>query len=360
MKYFSKTKFLLFALLITGGILLFAQNTLPPAKQAIEQQYSQERAAGEQNPAPRDPNAPFPVVPTPPFETGIFTDCDSLSSAIVENCWRVILGNVETTVYAGSESQTVNPQQGLVVVWTTSGNYVPTPIQAGPVRIVSAQNDTLTLVTTDDTYVLTFDVDTQSFTSIKPVNSVPPSGNECDSVYSGTFTGDITVSSGQTCIFVAGGINGDVTQIGGSLILLGATAHNVKISGGSYLIGPSTQITGNIEISDVLNRLAQREICGARIENNLSIHDNAVPIQIGASHSCVGNTIGGNLEAHNNSGATEIFFNTVAGNLNDFNNTGGTQVYVNNVGGNLHCENNSVITGAKNTALSKQGQCADF
>jgi hypothetical protein len=360
MKCFTKTKFLLFSLLITGGILLFAQSTLPPAKQAIEQQYKQERAAGEQNPAARDPNAPFPNIATPPFETGIFTDCDSLRSAIVENCWRGILANVETTVYAGSESQSVDPQQGVVVVWTTSGNYVPTPIQAGPVRIISAQNDTLTLVTTNNAYVLTFDIDAQSFTSIKPVSSVPTAGNGCDGVYSGTFIGDITVSSVQSCTFVAGGINGNVTEIGGSLVLLSATARNVKVTGGSYLIGPSTQITGDVEISNVLDRLTQGQICGAAIKNNLSVHDNAVTIQIGASHSCAGNTIGGNLEAHNNSGATGIFFNTVAGNLNDFNNTGRTQVYVNNVSGNLQCENNSVIMGANNTAQSKQGQCADF
>jgi hypothetical protein len=278
----------------------------------------------------------------------------------VVNCWQGMLGNVETTVYAGSESRGGNPQQGVVVVWTTTGNYVPTPIQAGPVRIVTEQNETLTLVTTNNAYVLMFDIDTQTFTSVKPVGSVPASGDGCDGVYSGTFIGDIRVSSGQTCIFVAGGIKGDVTESGGSLVLLDATARNVEIAGGNYLIGPSTQITGNLEISGVLSSVTQGQICGAGIRRNLLVHNNAVGIQIGASHSCLGNTIGGNLEVHNNSGTTEIFFNTVAGNFHDSSNTGATQVYINNVGGNLHCQNNSAITGARNMAQRKQGQCAEF
>jgi hypothetical protein len=353
-------KLILPAIVLTCSIVLLAQDTLPPAKQAIEQQYSQERAAGEQNPAPRDPNAAFPIVPPPAFETGIFNDCDSLSGAIVVNCWRGILGNVETSVYAGSEPESINPQQGIVVVFTASGNYIPTPVEAGPVRIIAAQNDILTLVTTNNAYVLTFDVNTQSFTSVKPVGLVPPARNGCDGVYSGTFIGDITVISGQTCIFVAGGINGDLTETGGTLVISGATVRNLKITGGSYLVGSSAQITGNIEILGVLSGLAQGQICAAVIKKNLSVHDNAVGIQIGASHSCLGNTIGGNLEVHGNSGATAIFFNTVAGNLHNFNNTGATQVYLNNVGGNLHCENNSVITGARNTAQQKQGQCASF
>lgn len=352
-------KFILLPILAISGTVLLAQNTLPPAKQAIEQQYDQERAAGQLNPAPRNPNAPFPIVPPSPFETGIFTDCDSLSGATVVNCWRGIVGGTDTSVYAGSEPQSVNPQQGIVVVLTATGSYIPTPVQAGPVQIVAAQNDILTLVTTNNAYVLTFDVNAQAFTAVNPVASVPSSSNGCDGVFAGTFIGDITVSSGQTCIFVAGGINGNVTETGGNLVLLGATAHDVHISGGSYLIGPSTQIMGNLEIANVTGA-AQGQICGASISKNLLFHNNDAGVQIGASHSCVGSTIGGNLDVHNNGGPTAIFFNSVAGDATDHNNTGPTQVYLNDVGGNLDCHSNSVITGGMNTAQQKQGQCSGF
>jgi hypothetical protein len=65
-------------LILLCGVLLFGQsNTLPPEKQAIQQQYAQERAAGAQNPAPKNPAAPYPIVPEQPFPTGILDDCSA-------------------------------------------------------------------------------------------------------------------------------------------------------------------------------------------------------------------------------------------------------------------------------------------
>ena len=151
---------------------MLAQNALPPAKEAIEQQYSQERAAGAQNPAPRNPNAPFPIVPPRPFETGIFDDCDSFHGALIVNCWRGILNGVETSVFAGVEPADVDSQQGIVVL-TPSGDFVPTPVRAGAARIVAARNGLLTLVTATGNYVLTFDVSTRTFTSVV-VDNTPP------------------------------------------------------------------------------------------------------------------------------------------------------------------------------------------
>jgi hypothetical protein len=52
--------------------------------------------------------------------------------------------------------------------------------------------------------------------------------------------------------------------------------------------------------------------------------------------------------------------NTVGGNLQDNNNTGATQVFNNLVDNNQQCQQDSEITGGGNTAKSKQGQCAAY
>jgi hypothetical protein len=64
------------------------------------------------------------------------------------------------------------------------------------------------------------------------VASVPASGTKCNGVYSGTFKGNLVVTSGQTCIFVGGGVSGSVTELGGKLALSNASVSgNVTVSG---------------------------------------------------------------------------------------------------------------------------------
>ena len=163
-------------LVVIFTILALAQSdTLPPEKQAIEQQYAQERAAGAQNPAPKDPNAPFPVAPESPFPTGIIDDCAppfSGAEASIVNCWAGIVNGVKTIVYAGNESGDNDPQQGLVYVIGFSdtssdinGNRVLTPVKDGGVRIVAAQNFLLTLASISGDHIFTFDVTTRQFVS---------------------------------------------------------------------------------------------------------------------------------------------------------------------------------------------------
>ena len=172
---------------ITITAPLFAQspNSLPPAKKAIEQQYTQERAAGTQNPAPRDPNAPYPIITEYPFDIGIFDECDapfSSEKGHIVNCWQGILSGVKTEVFAGAESADVDQQQGIVYVLRipdyssqeeTTLVAVSTPVHAGAVRIVAAKNGILTLVSDTGHYVLTFDVSTRQFTSVV-VDKTPP------------------------------------------------------------------------------------------------------------------------------------------------------------------------------------------
>jgi len=196
--------------------------------------------------------------------------------------------------------------------------------------------------------------------------ALPPalkSGSICNGVYGGVFNGNVSVSKGQTCTFVNGSITGNVQQNGGSLVLAGATVTgNVQInSGGIFSIGPFAVINGDLQIQNIPSGTAQNQVCGATVKGNLQFQNNGTAVQIGsASPACPVNVIGGNLEVHNNTSSTAIFYNTVGGNLQDQNNTASTQVFSNKVTKNLQCQNNSSIAGGGNTAAQKQGQCATF
>ncbi len=163
---------------VAVAALLFGQlSGLPPGKQAIEDQYAQERIAGNLNPALSDPNASAPIVSPGTREMGILEDCTPFPGQGVTtiNCWQGIVNNVETTVYGGAQTEKFNPQQGLVVVEPKEGSIETrsTPVQAGGVRIVAEEGTLLTLVSALSHYVFTFDVKTRSFTS-SLIDNTPP------------------------------------------------------------------------------------------------------------------------------------------------------------------------------------------
>ena len=81
---------------------------------------------------------------------------------------------------------------------------------------------------------------------------------------------------------------------------------------------------------------------------------------IGSPTACAGNTVLGDLTDSNNTAATTVNGNTVSGNVTDSSDAAATQVFDNDVDGNLTCQLNTSITGGRNTASSKQGQCATF
>lgn len=156
------------ALLLGTSGLLLAQSSLPPAKQAIEQQYSQERATGAANPAPKNPNAPYPIVPATPFQSGIVTICGapfSSQSVNIYGCWQGIVNGAKTRVYVGNDA--TDPLQGEVIIMSDATSTIPTivaPVRDTGLNIASAQGDVLTLVTNSG-YIFTFDVATRKFTS---------------------------------------------------------------------------------------------------------------------------------------------------------------------------------------------------
>lgn len=188
------------------------------------------------------------------------------------------------------------------------------------------------------------------------------SGGACNGVYGGTFKGNVTVSYGQNCRFMSGGITGNVTLNGGNLALSNMTVGgNTQVNRGTFSIGPEVAIKGDLQIQNIAVGSAQNQVCGATVQGNLQFHNNGTAVQIGSSsQSCAGNVIGGNLEVHNNTAGTALFYNTVTGNLQDQNNSAPTQVFNNVIGQNLQCQQNSSITGGGNTAKQKQGQCSGF
>jgi hypothetical protein len=218
--------------------------------------------------------------------------------------------------------------------------------------------------------------------TITYTGSVPASGTSCNGAYSGTFQGNLTVTNGQTCMFVSGGASGNITETGGNLILSGGSVGgNVTVTGGTFSIGPSTTIKSNLVVQSIPKSSATNQVCGTTISGSLQFQSNGTALLIGSgTSSCAGNVIKGSLQVTSNSaaitidgntissslqvqsntGATTMDGNTVGGSLQDQSNTGPTQLISNIITGVLQCQSNTTITGSGNTAASKTGQCAKF
>jgi len=132
---------------------------------------------------------------------------------------------------------------------------------------------------------------------VQVTGPAPTSGTTCNGIYNGTFTGNITVSSGQTCAFYAGGVVGNVTVSGGSFGLSnGKVTGNVLIQGGAaFSVGQGAEVTGNLTVQNLASG-SGNQICGAKVGGNLLVYANATRIQIGSQDiSCLGNSVGNNL-----------------------------------------------------------------
>jgi len=192
--------------------------------------------------------------------------------------------------------------------------------------------------------------------------SVPGSAHLCDGTFTGTFAGDLIVSTGQTCTFLGGSISGSILLQGGTLSLSYVTVGgNLDATGGAFSIGPSTTINGSLEIHNYPpTPVVQNNVCGASIKNNLQVYNNAAAVALGADllNVCAGNNIGGDLQVHNNTAPVQVLNNTVTGKLDVHNNTAPTQVIGNTVTRDLTCHNNSLITGGPNLGSNHaEGQC---
>lgn len=176
--------------------------------------------------------------------------------------------------------------------------------------------------------------------------SAPASGSTCNGNYNGpgAFKGTLTVSAGQNCTFIGGGVTGSIVQNGGNLALTNATVSgNVQVQGSAaFSLGQGTVIEGNLAIQNVASGVSMNQICGAKLMGNVLVYGNATPFQLGSASpdSCPGNLVGGNLAVNSNTAAGGVFNNDVTKNLS--------------------CGSNTSITGGGDMARSKQGQCATF
>jgi hypothetical protein len=179
------------------------------------------------------------------------------------------------------------------------------------------------------------------------IAAAPSSGSTCNGVYNGTFQGNLTVSAGQNCVFVGGTINGNVQLKGGTLSLTNTVVNgNVQLqNGGNFSIGPSATINGNLQAHNLPEGGAGNQVCDSVITGNLQYQNSDTPIEIGSgSPTCTGNTIGGNVQFHNND---------AQGTISD-----------NSIKGNLQCQNDtppaSGIAGSNTVGGNKQGECTDL
>jgi hypothetical protein len=236
-----------------------------------------------------------------------------------------------TGLPGGLQASNLTPQGLAGGTLTIQGT--PSAADAGPHQVqVTVQNGVGTIAQ----QTLTLNI-------IQITAPAPVSGTTCNGTYNGTFTGSITVSAGQNCAFIAGGVSGNVTANGGNVALTNANVTgSIAIQGPSaFSIGPGTTVGGNLTVQNIASGSTISRICQAKVGGNLEVYTNAIPISIGSPQTfCYGNSVGGNVDVQGN--------------------TAPIAVYDNVVGKNLSCSQNTSITGAGNSALKKNGQCAAF
>ena len=139
-----------------------------------------------------------------------------------------------------------------------------------------------------------------------------------------TINGNLTVPQGAWCDLVDVTVNGN--------LMLQQTA-GVRIQ--SVTVNGNLQAANSAGANDPLSANADI-ICNSTISGNAEVHNSAsgVPWNIGG---CGANTIGGNLQFHNNA-------------------ANGNTISNNTVRGNLQCQQNGTLTGSGNTTTGKN-QC---
>jgi len=273
---------------------------------------------------------------------------------------------------------------GIGFTWTSTYNGTTGRVHIKKTLLAGDDNGTggVTITSVSDQTNLDFGVTT--------INDVPPgvfpalsSGDACNGTFGGAFTGDVVISTGQSCTFINATITGNVHQNGGALVLTAMqVSGDVHIRGESmFSIGSLTVIGSDLIIrgnggdddegededgdrrtSNMPNSTPPNQICGTIVQRNLDVRKNKTAVQIGSDSdsSCAGNLIGGDLEVEQNLASIAIFDSSVVGNLEVEDNTGQIAIFDNIISGNLRCEDNSAITGAGNEAKRKQGQCSLF
>ena len=174
------------------------------------------------------------------------------------------------------------------------------------------------------------------------------------SFYSNVLNGNLEVKKGQTynCSFltvsgsvtvdVGGSFNGSWCTVTGNLGSSGtASLVHSSINGNLQATGPgslsvsSSSVGGNLQVQSLTGSTGA-VICTTGVKNGLNVQSVSVPVQLGGSSACLGNTIMGNLIVQSNTGRLTIGSGTASPS-----NAAGTG---NTASGNIVVQSNSVST----------------
>ena len=101
-----------------------------------------------------------------------------------------------------------------------------------------------TLAASNYTFTLINGIDTVTFTA-----AAPGRNGICNGAYNGIYRGDLHVTEGEVCIFVNGGVTGDIHQDGGTVELIGSSVgHDMQVQGGNFSVTDGSEIHGNLQI----------------------------------------------------------------------------------------------------------------
>ena len=163
----------------------------------------------------------------------------------------------------------------------------------------------------------------------------------CTATYSGLYIGNISVTSGTTCI-VSGTVTGNVSQSGGTLI-----TNNATISGNLYITGSAgfqmiaSTINGNMQVQGLAPGTNANLVCSVLVKGNATLAGNQAPISMGEpSTRCGSNAVNNNFAISNNSALIQLFNNSV--------------------GGAMNCAGNASLRGYGDSASSLWNQCSTF
>jgi YVTN family beta-propeller protein len=172
----------------------------------------------------------------------------------------------------------------------------------------------------------------------------------CNSIISGTFSGNVTVSAGQNLCIVSAVVTGNVQQSGGHLTVASSTIDgNVQITGPStFMFTPGTTIDGNLQVQNLPAGTAQNQICGTTVKGVLQFQNNGTAILIGTSGppapACPADTVNGDIQAQQDTAAITIAGDTVGGVLQAQQDSGALNITGNTIGADVQLQEDSGTT----------------
>jgi hypothetical protein len=212
--------------------------------------------------------------------------------------------------------------------YATTSDLGPCPVESLPLSASSWRPDPTVPPQLVKTNVLLAQAPTTSSSSTTLADGNPSDEAQPGLVCGGTGTinHNVTVAANQNCVFTSpceiqgnvtinGGsfwsdcmVDGNLTDNSGRLVLAPSASVGgvVQISGASTFAISGATLSNNLGISNLpVGVLQPSTVCGTQVNGNLSVQNNASPIEIGGP-SCAGNTITNHLQCKNNTGLTVL------------------------------------------------------